>query len=149
MKEYVDTAKVRYYFVDLPLESIHRFAFQAAEAANCAGVEGKFWEMHDLLFANRRALATANLRAYAEQLGLDVDRFDSCLEGGEFAASIRSGMALATRLGVRSAPNFWLGFVDSEDPDKARVVRNLRGAQPFDAFKAHLDSLYAEAGASR
>src|SRR5712691_1751168 len=67
--DYVDTGKVKYAFHDLPLD-FHKYAFKAAEAAHCAGDQGKFWEMHGLLFQNQAALAPEQLGTYAKNLGL-------------------------------------------------------------------------------
>ena len=66
---------MRYVFRDLPLEAIHPHAFKAAEAANCAGEQGKFWEMYEHLFRNQRALAPPSLAQYAQALSLDAAKF--------------------------------------------------------------------------
>ena len=126
------------------MESIHQYAFKAAEAANCAAEQGKFWEMHDRLFANQNGLAPVQLKSYAEALGLDSPRFDTCLESGKFAAEIRKDMALGTKAGIRATPSFGIGFTDSEDPNKVKVVQTLRGALPFKSFKPVLDSLLSQ-----
>ena len=73
--------------MDLPLESIHKFAFKAAEAARCAGEQGKFWEMHDRLFANQTSLEPA--KPHAEAVGLDVPKFEGCLSSGKYAEAVR------------------------------------------------------------
>ena len=70
--------------LDLPLERIHRLAFKAAEAAHCAGDQGHYWEMHDRLFANQRALEPWS--GHAAALGLDVAEFDSCMASDRHAA---------------------------------------------------------------
>ncbi len=131
--------------MDLPLESIHKQAFKAAEAAACAGDQGQYWEMHDQLFANQKALAPEQLRTYAEALQLDLSEFDSCLESSKHARAVRRDMAAARAAGLTSTPSFGVGFTDPKDPNKVKVVRTLRGAQPFSAFKAALDSLLAQA----
>ena len=64
--DYVDTGKIKYVFADFPLETIHPYAFKAAEAAGCAGEQGEFWKMHDHLFANQKALKPEDLSQYAE-----------------------------------------------------------------------------------
>ena len=71
-KEYVQTGKVKYVLRDLPLEAIHPLAMKAAEAAHCAGEQGKYWEMHDRLFANQTELARTDLAKHAQALGLDA-----------------------------------------------------------------------------
>ncbi|MBI4641847.1 MAG: thioredoxin domain-containing protein, partial [Candidatus Tectomicrobia bacterium] len=80
---YIDTGKVRYIFRDLPLDQIYPHARKAAEAAHCAGDQGKYWEMHDLLFQNQQALQVEKLKGYAGNLDLDLTAFDDCLEKGK------------------------------------------------------------------
>jgi len=63
--------------MDYPLESLHKFAFKAAEAARCAGEQGKYWEMHDRLFANQTTLEPWT--PHAEAVGLNVPRFEACM----------------------------------------------------------------------
>ena len=130
--------------MDLPLESIHKQAFKAAEAAACAGDQGQYWEMHDRLFANQKALAPEQLRTYAEALQLDLSEFDSCLESSTHARRVRKDMATARAAGLTSTPSFGIGFTDPKDPNKVKVVRTLRGAQPFSTFKSTLDSLLSQ-----
>ncbi len=130
-KEYIDTGKLKYVIFDFPLESIHSHAFKAAEAANCAAEQGKFWEMNARLFANQKALAPEQLKTYAEALGLDMSKFDDCLGSGKHADEIRKDMAAGSKAGMRGTPSFGIGFTDSKDPDKVKVVQTIRGAQPF------------------
>ncbi len=111
---------------------------------NCAAEQGKFWEMHDRLFANQNALALVQLKSYAEALGLDSPRFDNCLESGKYEGEIRKDMALGAKAGIKATPSFGIGFTDSEDPNKVKVVQILRGALPFNSFKPVIDSLLAQ-----
>ncbi len=133
--------------MDLPLESIHKQAFKAAEAAACAGDQGRYWEMHDQLFGNQKALAPEQLRAYAQALPLDLAEFDSCLQSGKHVQAIRRDMAAARAAGLTSTPSFGIGFTDANNPNKVRVVRTLRGAQPYTAFKTALDGLLVKSPA--
>lgn len=143
-KEYVDTGKVKLVFRDLPLESIHKLAFKAAEAASCAGEQKKFWEMHDRLFTNQKELAPEKLTEYAKAAGLaDTAKFQQCLDSGKYAADIRKDIADAQTVGVTGTPTFLVGLTQPNDP-KIKVVRVLRGAQPYSAFKVALDSLLEE-----
>jgi protein-disulfide isomerase len=137
-KEFVDTGKVRYAFKNMPLESIHPFAFKAAEGGECAREQGKFWEMHDRLFANQGALAPANLTQYAQAIGLDGGKFQSCLDGRS-AAHVRDDAAEAARLGVSSTPTFFVGQLQPDG--KVKVVRKIVGAQPYATFKAALQGM--------
>jgi protein-disulfide isomerase len=92
-RDYVNTGQVRYVVRDFPLESIHKDALKAAEAAHCAGEQGKYWPMHDQLFANQNALGRDDLSADAGALGLDVQGIRRCLDSDKYAAKIRQDLA--------------------------------------------------------
>jgi protein-disulfide isomerase len=139
-KEYVETGKVKYVFLDLPLESIHRLAFKAAEAANCAGEQGRYWEMHDRLFENQQALEP--WAPHAEAVGLDVAKFQECLDSSRQAAEVRRDMAEAQKAGITGTPGFFLAYTDPKS-SSVRTVASIKGAQPFAAFKAEIDRLLA------
>jgi protein-disulfide isomerase len=140
--EYIETGKVKSVFFDMPLESIHKFAFKAAEAASCAGDQGKYWEMHDRLFANQKALEPWT--AHAEAIGLDVSAFEECMKSDKHAAEIRREIAEASRLGITGTPGFLLGRTDPKT-SKVRILASLRGARPFADFKREIDKLLGEA----
>jgi protein-disulfide isomerase len=127
--------------MDLPLESIHKFAFKAAEAANCAGEQGKYWEMHDRLFANQKTLEP--WKPHAEAIGLDVPKFEACLTAGKQAEEIRKDMAEAQKAGITGTPGFFLAYTEPNST-KVKTVARLTGAQPFSAFKAQIDKLLTE-----
>jgi protein-disulfide isomerase len=127
--------------MDFPLESIHKFAFKGAEAARCAGEQGKFWEMHDRLFASQKELEPA--KAHAEAIGLDVPKFEGCLSAGKYAEAIRKDAAEGAKAGVTGTPLFFLAYTDPTS-SKVKTVVRLSGAQPFSAFKAQIDKLLAE-----
>jgi len=143
-KEFIDTGKLLYAMLDMPLESIHKQAFKAAEASHCAGEQGKFWEMHDRLFENQRSLEP--FAPHATAIGLDVAKFDECMASGRQAEAIRKDMAQAQKVGVTGTPGFLLARTDPSDPKKVRGISVLRGAQPFDAFKAAIESALKEVG---
>jgi protein-disulfide isomerase len=142
-KEYIQTGKLKYVFRDLPLESIHKNAFKAAEAAHCAGEQKKYWEMHDRLFENQKSLEPSMLSANAEALGLDGKKFQTCLDGGKYAAEIRKDMAEANRYGITGTPTSVIGLTQPNDA-KIKVLKVIRGAQNIAAFKEALDSLANE-----
>lgn len=135
-KEYIETGKVKYVAINLPLESMHKSAFKAAEAAACAGEQGKFWEMHDRLFNNQQTLD--QWKSHAEAVGLDVDKFQECLDSGRQAAQIRSDMAEAQKAGMTGTPSFFLAFTDPKSTTIKSVTR-LVGSQSYAAFKAAID----------
>ena len=118
--------KVKIIFKDFPLPN-HPQAPKAAEAAHCAGEQGKYWEMHDHMFANQRALNVPELKQYASALGLDAAKFGQCLDSGKHAAAVRAGFALGERMGVNSTPTLYING------------RPLIGAMPFENFKAIID----------
>jgi protein-disulfide isomerase len=100
----------------------------AAEAAECASDQGKFWEYHDLLFSkqsgeNQGAMSKDNLKQFATELGLDEQTFNSCLDSGKYTQQIQTDTAFAQQLGVNSTPIFIVNGVP------------LKGAQPFEAFQ--------------
>lgn len=127
---------------DLPLESIHRNAFKAAEAVRCAADEGKGWEMYDQLFSNQKQLAPTDLTNHAQALGLDAAAFQKCLDDGKYAAQIRKDMTDAQSAGITGTPSFFLGVTDATGTFKSERV--IKGAQPFTAFKAAIDGLLAD-----
>jgi len=138
--EYIKTGKLKYVVRDFPLESIHKDAFKAAEAAHCAGDQGKFWEMYARLFANQRALGPKDLPQYAQAQGLDVPKFQQCLDSGKHADRIRKDLADGQRAGITGTPGFLFGLTEPNDP-KVKVLRVLKGAQPYTSFKDAIDSL--------
>lgn len=139
-KEYIQTGKVKYVSLDFPLESIHPNAFKAAEAARCAGDQGKYWEMHDRLFADQKAIGLKDLPQHAQALGLDSAGFQKCLDGGKYAAKIREDLNEGMKAGVRGTPAFFLGLTDPAN-SKVKVQRMISGAQAYSAFQAALDEL--------
>jgi len=139
-KEYIATGKLKYVVRDFPLEAIHKDAFKAAEAAHCAGDQGKFWEMSARLFANQRALGPKELPQYAQALGLDVPKFQQCLDSGKYAARIRKDLADGQRAGITGTPGFLFGLTVPNDP-KVKVLRVIKGAVPYASFKDTIDSL--------
>jgi len=124
--------KIRLVFRDFPLTSIHSNAQKAAEAAECADDQGQFWAYHDILFQNQQALDLDSLKAYAQQLGLDTDAFNECLDSGQYASEVQNDLAQGQSYGVTATPTF---FVNG---------RLLRGAQPFSAFRVAIERELAE-----
>jgi protein-disulfide isomerase len=130
--DYIDTEKVRMVYRDFPLSNIHPHAEEAAEAANCASEQGKFWEYHDLLFQNQQIWASGNttveLRGYASNLGLDETAFDQCLSSGRYADEVSKDLMDGQTAGVTGTPTFFINGL--------KVV----GAQPSDVFTSIIDS---------
>jgi len=147
-KEYIQTGKVKYVFRDMPLESIHKNAFKAAEAAHCASDQNKFWEMHDRLFENNKQLEPAMLSAHATAIGIDAPKFQKCLDDGKYAAAVRKDMSDANRLGISGTPTVLIGMTQTNDPN-IKVLKVRRGAQGINAYKAAFDELLAPAAAKQ
>jgi len=140
-EEYIDTGKVRFVMRENPLVSIHKDATNASIAALCAGDQGKYWEMHNQLFDNQKALAVDNLKSYAESIGLDTAEFNDCLDNKKTEEQVRADMASASKLGMAGTPGFFIGLTDGNDPDKVELSVYLRGAKPIDDFRASIDDL--------
>ncbi len=119
--------KVRLVHKDLPLESLHPQARQAAEAARCAYEQGKFWEYHDKLYANSPKASADDLKSYAKDVGLNVDSFDRCFASGKYKAVVQQDLNEGAQLGLTGTPTFFING------------REISGNQPLEAFEAIID----------
>ena len=135
---YIDKDKVRYVFRDFPLDSIHPYARKAAEAAHCAGDQGKFWDMHDVMFNNQGELMQDNLKGFAHDLKLEVEAFNACLDSGKYAKTVEADVAAGFAAGVTGTPKFFIG---KAKPDGTMVATAVNGAQPAEAFSQVIDRL--------
>jgi protein-disulfide isomerase len=99
---------LRFVFRHFPLATIHEYAEGAAEAAEAAGAQGKFWQMHDTLFENQPALDFDSLVGYAEDLGLELERFTTQLENRVYASRVREDFLSGVRSGVNGTPTFFI-----------------------------------------
>ncbi|MBI5407291.1 MAG: DsbA family protein [Nitrospirae bacterium] len=142
-RDYIKTGKVRYVFRDFPLE-FHKQAPKASEAANCAGEQGKYWEMHDKLFANQNALMVDKLREYAAEIGLGSGPFDACLDSGKYAEEINRDIEDGKKAGVSGTPSFFIG--KSQGKGKEITGKRIVGARPYESFKQIIDQLLADQG---
>lgn len=131
VENYIDTGKVNLVFKHLPL-SFHQHAQKAAEATLCAKEQGKFWEMHDKLFANTDKLDLNNIKIFANDLGLDTEKFNSCLDDGKYAEQIKKDSAEAGNFGISGTPGFMVG--------NYKVV----GAQPYEVFEQAIEQALAD-----
>jgi len=126
MRQYSGT--VKWAFRDYPIASLHPQAPKAAEAARCAGEQGKFWEYHDLLFNNQAQAAIADFKRFADQLKLDPKSFGLCLDSGRHKAAVQSDVDDGTRLGITGTPSFFING------------RLLVGAQPLETFRKIIEA---------
>jgi protein-disulfide isomerase len=116
---------VRLVFRHFPLTQIHPHAQAAAEAAEAAGAQGRFWEMHDLLFENQDALDAPSLLGYAGALRLDLPRFEKELVGGVHTPRVRSDFTSGVRSGVNGTPTF---FINGRRHDGPWDIQSLADA---------------------
>ena len=135
---YVQTGKVYFEYHSMGT-FIGPESERAAEAAYCAGDQGKFWEMHDIIFANQGversgALGDSHLTAFAAKIGLDSNQFSSCFTGGKYAGKVSQDLADGTAAGVQSTPSFLLNGTLVE------------GALSFTDFQTKIDAALAAAG---
>ena len=100
--------RLRFVFRNFPITTAHPHAEQAAEAAEAAAAQGKFWPMHDLLYENQQRLETDDLVDYAGRLGLDVERFRRELDDHTHAARVREDFMSGVRSGVNGTPTFYI-----------------------------------------
>jgi protein-disulfide isomerase len=138
-QEFISTGKVRYVFVDYPIEQLHPDAFKAHEAANCAGDQGKYWEMHAKLFA-APTRDVNELVAQAESLGVNGAAFRTCLTGNKYAAPVRESVARMQQLGVDSTPMFLIGLTPANG-QPLKILKVVKGAHPFQQFKSTIEGL--------
>jgi protein-disulfide isomerase len=137
-RQYVETGKIRVAFLNAPGPS-HAQAEKAAEAAECAGREGKFWEMRAAIF-EQGALAEARLRDVAASLGLEMGAFERCL-AGEATAKVRADAAVAREVSLGGTPTFFVGILESDG--QVRVIDRISGARPIADFQRALDKVVA------
>ena len=107
--------RLRFVFRNFPITTSHPHAEQAAEAAEAAAAQGRFWEMHDLLYENQRRLGDKDLHAYAEQLGIDVERFDKDLAEHVHAPRVHEDFMSGVRSGVNGTPSFYVNGARHDD----------------------------------
>ena len=125
--------KVRFVFKDFPLQN-HQQAPKAAEAAHCAGDQGKYWELHDRLFANQQLLQVPELKKHAAAVGLDQAAFDQCLDSGKHTDNVQADLDLGSQMGVGSTPTLYING------------RLVTGAQPLAVFENIIDEELARKG---
>jgi protein-disulfide isomerase len=121
------SGKLRIVHKDLPLETIHPQARQAAEAARCAGDQGKFWDYHDKLYERSPKASANDLNGFAKEIGLNTESFESCFASGKFKAAVQKDLSEGAELGLTGTPAFFING------------RELIGAQPIEAFTAIID----------
>ncbi|MEM4326910.1 MAG: thioredoxin domain-containing protein [Candidatus Diapherotrites archaeon] len=164
VKDYIETGKANIVFRDFPLNSIHPQAQKAAEAAECAGDFGKFWEMHDKLFENQTTLSTDNYKKWAQELGIDKTKFDECLDKGKYAQEVNKDLQDGANIGITGTPSFVIVLQNTEkvkqalteyknkNPQYAGYINEIEstndklfgviviGARPYEVFKGIIEA---------
>lgn len=125
MEEY--QGKIRFVYRDFPLVGLHANASPAAEAAYCAGEQGKYWPFHDKLFSGSYALSTSTYIQYATDLGLDLTQYKECVDTHKYQSTVEDNYQFAADLGIQSTPTFFINGLA------------IVGAQPFSVFKQVID----------
>lgn len=140
-ENYIDTGKVKFIMREFPLTSIHPRAMAASMAALCAKDQGKYWEMHNILFDNQRALSDDDLKSYGETIGLALDTFVACLDSAKYQPQVESDLKEGQAMGISGTPSFAVGLTNATDSDTVNVTKVIRGAQSFDAFEREIEAL--------
>jgi len=130
-ENYIKAGKVKFVYRDYPL-SFHQFAQKAAEASECADEQGKFWEYHNKIFENQQLLSIENLKKWALDLGLDKNKFDTCLDLGKYEGETKKDFQDGAAAGVTGTPAFFINGILVE------------GAHPFETFKAIIEAELAK-----
>ena len=125
--------QIKHIFINYPLP-FHNNAQKASEAAECAADQGKFWEMHDMLFANPASLDVASIKGYAQAIGLNTETFNQCLDSGAKSALVSEHLSAGAAAGVSGTPTYIING------------KMVVGAQPIEVFRTAIDAALAEAG---
>lgn len=136
-RQYVNTGKIRYVFRDFPLP-MHRFAKDAAEAANCADDQGRYWDMHDKLFENSNRLNEEVINEIIKKLRLNMNKFNKCRKDKKYKEEVLKDINDGIKATIKGTPSFIIGKVDSAGKVNGKIIR---GAMPFYTFKAEIDRL--------
>ena len=139
MEEYIEKGTVKLVFRDFPIQSIHPNAVPASVAAECANEQGKFKQMHDILFEKQNewsnletVYAIELFNQYSEQINLEQEQFSSCLSTAKYVKEIQNDLNDGRTYGVTGTPEFFIG-------NQEMGFVELKGAQPFESFKKVID----------
>ena len=138
-KKYIDTGKVRWVALNLPL-AFHKDATKAAQAAHCAGEQDKFWEMREVLFQNPQKLNVTYLPAHAATLNLDIEAFNACLQSKRHLDTIAKEAKDAQSVRLTGTPSFIIGKTTGDMIEGPVVI----GAQPMNQFDAAISKVLAQ-----
>ncbi len=139
-KDFIDTGKVRFYSRDLPLDQIHPNAMRAAQAARCAGDQGQFWALRDIMSSHPENLDLPSLVADASQVKINPETFRKCVESGKYKEAVQGDLLEALKIGADGTPAFVVGKSTPDGVDGELVV----GAQPYSLFAEKFKALGVE-----
>jgi protein-disulfide isomerase len=137
-KEYIDTGRALYAFRHLPLERIHQYAVKAATVAECAGEQGKFWQVHDLLFQSPTKLDDSLITERAKSASVDLKALDACT-AGPGAERVKRDAAEAATLGITGTPTLLIGAIQPDG--RVKVSQRLSGAQPIERLRTAINAV--------
>lgn len=139
-QNYISTGKINFVYRDFPIQSIHPNAVLAALTSECADDQGKFWEMHDMIFENQKSwqdLQTSQsasiFKEYAIKIALNADEFDSCMTSGKHLEEIQNDLNDGRAYDVTGTPGFFVG-------NEKIGFTKIDGAQPFSSFQKVIDN---------
>lgn len=135
-KNYIETGKLKFISRNMPLP-MHTHALKAAQASICAGEQGKFWEMKDLLFRNQNRLEVEALTGYAKDISLNAENFKTCMADDVRLKAISDEASYINSLGVNGTPSFVLGKSVGDSVEGRKIV----GAQPLEVFEGAINEL--------
>ncbi len=122
-ENFIKSGKINFVYRHFPLRSIHKNAQKAAEASECAGEQGKFWEYHDIIFENQNLLSLDKLKSWAIELNLNTEQFNSCLDSEKYSSRIDSDYNDGLTLGISGTP---ATFING---------KLISGALPYEEFE--------------
>ena len=129
-QKYIQSGKVKMVYRDFPL-SFHPEAQPAAEAAECAKEQGKFWEFHDKIFENQQGMSAAAYKQWASEVGLNTAQFNSCVDSGKYRQEVQKDFAEGSSYGVSGTPSFFINGM------------MVSGAQPYQVFEQAIEAALA------
>jgi protein-disulfide isomerase len=137
INDYVKNGNVLFVYRDFPLSFLGPESVRSAQAARCAGDQGKFWEYHDYLFGHQNgegqgAFSDPNLKSFAKKLGLDTSSFDSCLDSNKYARAVANSAAEGAAAGVTGTPK---GFILRD----GKIVGTIEGAESYSSVKSKIE----------
>ena len=135
-KNFIDSGKVRFYSRDMPLD-FHSNAMRAAQAARCAGEQGQFWTLRDVMGANPGKLDMDNILAFATDLKMDAKKLRACVESDKYKNAVQTDVLEAMRIGANGTPTFVVGKSMGEGVDGELMI----GAMPYQMFDQKLKEL--------